>query len=483
MLKISHFCEGTFIHTFHQPYWVIVIDFELFQNLSMKIVIIGGVAAGAKVAAKSRRLLPDAEISIYTQDTHVSYSACGLPYYIQGNFEDWRKLIVRSKEEFEKSNINIYIKHKVIKILPIDKKIIVKNLENDEQFFVNYDKLVIATGSVPRVADFQNKNLKNIFTLKTLEDGIAIRETMQRVNNITLIGGGYINIELLEAFVKNGKHVTLVERAPFILSVFDEDIASLIQNYILENCSGLVKIITDDIVSEFLGEDTVKGVLTAKGSGFETEMVVISAGVRPVVDIAEDAGIALGITGAIKVNSRMETSINDIYACGDCCEKINMISNTPVWIPLGSTANKEGRVAAVNLCGGSEDFEGILGSAVTRYMDLNISLSGLSEKNAQKLGYDTVSVVVTKKDKAGYMPEVENITLKLVADRRSHRILGAQAIGCGDADKKVNSISIGLAQRITVEQLLDVDLTYAPPFSTSVDIIHSAARMLKSKLS
>lgn len=448
----------------------------------MKIVIIGGVAAGAKAAAKSRRMLPDAEIDIYTQDTHVSYSACGLPYYIEGNFEDWQKLIVRSVEEFEKSNIHIHTLHRVTKILPVDKKIIVKDLNSNELKFINYDKLVIATGSAPRMTDFPDINLKNIFTLRTLEDGIAIRETMLKSNNITIIGGGYISVELLEAFVKNEKNVTLIEKMPYILSVFDEDIASLIQTYILENCDNRVKLITDDIVSEFLGEEAVNGVLTAKGSGFETDMVVISAGVRPVVDIAQDAGIALGITGAIKVNSRMETSIPDIYACGDCTEKINIISNTPVWIPLGSTANKEGRVAAVNLCGGTEDFEGILGSAVTRYMDLNISMTGLSEKMAQKLGYDTVSVIITKKDKAGYMPEVENITLKLVADRRSHRILGAQAIGCGDADKKINSVSMGLTNRITVENLLDIDFTYAPPFSTSVDILHSAARMLKSKL-
>lgn len=449
----------------------------------MKIVIIGGVAAGAKAAAKSRRTLPDAEIDIYTQDTHVSYSACGLPYYIEGNFEDWQKLIVRSKEEFEKNNIHIHTLKKATKILPVDKKVIIKDLETNELKFVEYDKLVIATGSTPRMSDFPEIKLNNIFTLKTLEDGIAIKEAMQKVNNITLIGGGYISIELLEAFVKNGKNVTLIEKAPFILSVFDEEIASLIQNYIMENCNNLVKIITDDVVSEFIGEESVKGIFTARGSGFETEMVVISAGVIPVVDIAKEAGIALGTTGAIKVNSRMETSIPDIYACGDCTEKINIISNTPVWIPLGSTANKEGRVAAVNLCGGSEDFEGILGSAVTRYFGLNISMSGLSEKMAQKLGYDTVSVIITKKDKAGYMPEVENITLKLVADRRSHRILGAQAIGCGDADKKVNTISVGLMRRITIEDLLDVDLTYSPPFSTSVDILHSAARMLKSKLS
>ncbi len=449
----------------------------------MKIVIIGGVAAGAKAAAKSKRMLPEAEVHIYTQDTHVSYSACGLPYYIEGNFEDWQKLIVRSAEEFEKSGINIHLQNRVTKILPVDKKIMVRNLKTDETSFVTYDKLVIATGAAPDMEAFPDVKLKNIYNLRTLEDGVAIRETMERVQNITIIGGGYISIELLEAFVRNGKNVTLVERSPFILSVFDEDISTLIQDYIIENSDGRVKLITDDVVSEFLGEDVVKGALTLKGSGFETEMVVISAGVRPVVDIAKEAGIALGITGAIKVNSRMQTNIPDIYACGDCTEKINIISNTPMWIPLGSTANKEGRVAAVNLCGGSEDFEGVLGSAVTRYLDLNISMSGLSEKLAQKLGYDTVSVVVTKRDKAGYMPEVENITLKLIADRRSHRLLGIQAIGCGDADKKVNTVSVGLAERITVEDLLDVDLTYSPPFSTSIDILHSTARILKSKLS
>lgn len=449
----------------------------------MKIVIIGGVAAGAKAAAKSKRMLPDSEVHIYTQDTHVSYSACGLPYYIEGNFEDWQKLIVRSAEEFEKSGINIHLQNRVTKILPADKKIMVRNLKTDETSFVSYDKLVIATGAAPHMEEFPDIKLKNIYNLRTLEDGVAIRETMEKVQNITIIGGGYISIELLEAFVRNGKNVTLVERSPFILSVFDEDISTLIQDYIIENSKGRVKLITDDVVSEFLGEDTVKGALTLKGSGFETEMVVISTGVRPVVDIAKDAGITLGVTGAIKVNSRMQTNIPDIYACGDCAEKVNIISNTPMWIPLGSTANKEGRVAAVNLCGGSEDFEGILGSAVTRYLDLNISMSGLSEKLAQKLGYDTVSVIVTKRDKAGYMPEVDNVTLKLIADRRSHRLLGIQAIGSSDADKKVNTVSIGLAERITVEDLLDVDLTYSPPFSTSVDILHSTARILKSKLS
>ena len=449
----------------------------------MKIIIIGGVAAGAKAAAKSKRLLPDAEVHIYTQDTCVSYSSCGLPYYIAGDFEDWHKLIVRTIEEFEKSGVHIHTQNRVTKILPADKKILVKNLETNECFFVEYDRLIIATGSFPYKPEIKNNNLKNVFTLRTLQDGINIRETMEKSNHITIVGGGYIAVELIEAFVKNGKNVTVIERSAFILSVFDEEISSLIQSFILENSDNKVKILNEDSVSEFVGDDKVTGVVTQKGFGFETDMVIISTGVRPVVDIAVDAGIEIGITGAIKVNSRMQTNIPDIYACGDCVEKINMISHTPVWLPLGSTANKEGRVAAINACGGVEDFEGILNSAVLRYHVLNISMTGLTEKVAQKLGFDTVSVVITKRDRAGYMPKVQNVTLKLVADRRTHRVLGAQAIGCGDADKRVNTVSVGLLSNMRVEDLLDVDLTYAPPFSTSIDILISAARILKSKLS
>ena len=449
----------------------------------MKIIIIGGVAAGAKSAAKTKRLLPDAEVHIYTKDNYVSYSACGMPYYIAGDFQDWKLLIVRSIEEFEKSGIHIHTGKLVTKILPADKKIMVKNLDTEDWQFVEYDKLIIATGAEPFMPDFLNVKSKKIYTLRTLNDGIAIKEGMQTAKHITIIGGGYIAIELVEAFVKNKKKVTLVERSQFVLSMLDEDISALVQDYIIENSEGLVKIINNDTVSEIVGDEPVLDVITQKGYGFETDMVIVASGVKPVVDLAEKAGIELGNTGAIKVNSRMETSIKDIYACGDCAEKINMISQVPVWVPLGSTANKEGRVAAINVSGGVEDFEGVLGSSVLRYRDLNISRTGLTEKEALKLGYDAISVIITKRDKAGYMPEVKNITLKLVADKRSHKILGAQAIGCGDADKRVNTVSVGLLRGITVEELIDVDLTYAPPFSTSIDILISAAQILKSKLS
>ena len=225
----------------------------------MKIIIIGGVAAGAKAAAKSKRLLPDAEVHIYTLDTCVSYSSCGLPYYIAGDFEDWHKLIVRTIEEFEKSGVHIHTLNRVTKILPADKKILVKNLETNECFFVEYDKLIIATGSFPYRPEIKNNNLKNIFTLRTLQDGINIREAMEKSNHITIIGGGYIAVELIEAFVKNGKNVTVIERSTFILSVFDEEISSLIQTFILENSNDRVKILNEDSVSEFVGENKVSG--------------------------------------------------------------------------------------------------------------------------------------------------------------------------------------------------------------------------------
>lgn len=448
----------------------------------MKIIIIGGVAAGAKTAAKTKRSLPDSEIHIYTKDNYVSYSACGMPYYIAGDFQDWKQLIIRTKEEFEKSGIHIHTRKKVIKIVPQEKKILIEDIDTKETGYREYDKLVIATGAEPVIPEYANIKSKNIYPLRTLDDGIKLKQGMLNSKHITIIGGGYIAVELVEGFVKNNKKITLIERSQFVLSMLDEDISALVQNYMLEHSDNLLKIINNDTVKTITEDDKALKIMTAKGEEFSTDMVVVALGVKPVVDIASEAGIELGKTGAIKVNSRMETNLKDIYACGDCVEKINMISNSPVWVPLGSTANKEGRVCAINLSGGIEDFEGVMGSAVLRFKDLNISRTGLTEKDALKLGYDTASVIITKRDKAGYMPEVKNITLKLIADKRSHRLLGAQAIGCGDADKRVNTVSIGLLRGITVEELIDVDLTYSPPFSTSIDILISAAQILKTKI-
>lgn len=448
----------------------------------MNIVIIGGVAAGAKAAAKSRRLLPDAKIDIYTEDTHVSYSSCGLPYYIQGNFNDYKKLIVRTPEEFAQQNINVHLQNRVIKIIPKTQKILVKDLNNDIEFPVSYDKLVIATGAKPFIPDIKNVNMSNVYKVRTLEDGIAIKEAMQSATHATIVGGGYIGIEILEAFVKNNISTTMIEASPHILSMLDSDIANLIMDYIKEESSDFVRLLTNDSVVSFNGKDKVEEVVTSNGEHFATDMVIMCAGIRPTVNIAVDAGILLGKTGAIKVNSRMETNLENIYACGDCVEETNVITHRQIWLPLGTNANKEGRCAAVNLAGYTEDFEGVLGSTVTRYLNLTISATGLTHKVAEEEGFDPVSIVVTKRDKAGYMPEVRNVTIKLVADKRTHKLLGGQAIGCGDADKRINTLSVGLLNGITVEELLGADITYAPPYSTTIDPLLSAARLLISKL-
>ena len=448
----------------------------------MNIVIIGGVAAGAKAAAKARRLLPDAKIDIYTEDTHVSYSSCGLPYYIQGNFNDYKKLIVRTPEEFAQQNVDVHLLNRVIKIIPKIQKILVKDLTNDVEFPVAYDKLVIATGAKPYIPDIKNVNMPNVYKVRTLEDGIAIKEAMQNARHVTIVGGGYIGIEMLESFVKNNIQTTLIEASSHVLSMLDSDIAELIIEYINEESNDYAKLLTNDTVVSFEGKDKVEEVITANGEHFATDMVIMCAGIRPTVDIAVEAGIKLGKTGAIKVNSRMETNIENIYACGDCIEETNVITHRQVWLPLGTNANKEGRCAAVNLAGYTEDFEGVLGSTVTRYLNLTISTTGLTHKVAEEEGFDPVSIVVTKRDKAGYMPEVRNVTIKLTADKRTHKLLGGQAIGCGDADKRINTLSVGLLNGITVEEFLGADITYAPPFSTTIDPLLSATRLLIDKL-
>lgn len=447
-----------------------------------KIVIIGGVAAGPKAAAKARRLNPDALIDIYTEDTNVSYSACGLPFFIEGNFEDYNMLIARTPEEFEEQNIHIHLLNRATKILPDTKQVLIQNLETQEEFYVNYDKLLIATGAKPAIPPIKNVNLQNVYTLRTLEDGIAIKEKIKTAKHATIVGGGYIGIEVLEAFVKQNLSVTMVEFSPHIMPLFDEEISEIIKNQVLERDSKQVKIITSDAVVELVGDTAAKGVKTKNGLEFETDLVLIATGVKPNVQIATDAGIELGETGAIKVDNKMRTNIQDIYAAGDCAEKIQMVSKTPAWVPLGSTANKEGRCAALNICGIEDCFEGILGSAVTRYFGFTMSLTGLNEKQAKQSGFEPVSATVTKLDKVGYMPEAKNITIKLIADKSTRKLLGAQAIGCGDADKRVNTVTTGLLCSMTVDDLFDNDITYAPPYSPSIDPLLNAAQKLMDKL-
>ena len=449
----------------------------------MKIVILGGVAAGAKAAAKARRTLPDATIDLYTDDTYISYSSCGLPYYIEGNFEDYRLLLVVSPEEFEKKNVHIHLRNRAVKIIPEAKQVLIQDLTTQRAFLVEYDKLIIAIGARPVIPKIKNVNLPNIFTLRRIEDGIAIKEKTLKSTHATIVGGGYIGIELLEALVKQNLKVTLVEYSPYIMTTFDEDMSKLIQEQLNSINNGRFEILTSEIVTEFSGDiDGVKSVKTGTGKEFNTDFVVLCTGATPNVEIAKDAGIDLGVTGAIKVNEKMETNIKDIYACGDCVEEHLVVSNTKIWLPLGSNANKEGRIAAINACGGDDKFFGVLGSSVTRCLNLTMAMTGLTEKKATALGYTPVSVTVTKNDKVGYMPNVNNITLKLTADYNTGKLIGAQAIGAGDADKRINSLAAALLAGMTVSEFFNNDLTYAPPFSPTIDPLLNAAQILMNKV-
>ena len=449
----------------------------------MKIVILGGVAAGAKAAAKAKRLIPEAEIILYTDDTHVSYSSCGMPYYIEGNFDDYRMLLVRSPEEFEQQGIKIRLRHRAAKILPECKQVLIEDLDNKRAHLVDYDKLIIAIGARAFVPPIKNVALPHIYTLRKIEEAIAIKEKALKSKHATIVGGGYIGIELLEAFVKQNLKVTLIESSAHIMNIFDNEMSELIIQQLNSINKGEFEILTSELVTEFSGDsDGVRTVRTGSGKTIDTDMVVLCTGVVPNVDIAREAGIELSETGAIKVNEKMETNMKDIYACGDCVDEHLLISCTRIWLPLGSNANKEGRCAAMNACGHEDCFYGVLGSAVTRCLGFTMSMTGLSEKKAKQLGFEPISATVTKNDKVGYMPDVNNITLKIVADKNSKRLLGGQAVGCGDADKRINTLTSALLGKLTVDEFVNNDLTYAPPYSPTIDPLLNAVRILAGKL-
>lgn len=448
----------------------------------MDIVIIGGVAAGAKAAAKIKRLLPSSNVSIYTDDTHVSYSSCGLPYYIEGNFSDYKSLLVRSVEEFQASGINVYLKAKVEKILIPQQQVLV--CSNNQIRLVKYDRLIIATGARPLIPNINGINdFDNVYTLRKIEDGIKIKEKMLQSKHAVIIGSGYIGLELLEAFVRNGLEVDVIEKNDRIMPMFDPDMSDIIKTRI-ESCnSKTFAFHTGETVSEFIGNGrTLTHVKTLSGKTFKTDFVLLSAGIVPNSEIAKNAGIKIGESGAIKVNKLMQTSVPNIYACGDCCEEPHLISGHSVWVPLGSTANKEGRCAALNAAGVYTVFEGVLGSAVSRCLNTTMSMTGLTTHEAESFGYTSVSAVVSKSDMVAYMPEASDITIKVIADKVTGLLLGGQAVGSLGADKRINSLASALVGKLTVKQFGNNDLTYSPPFSPTIDPLLDAMNILCTKI-
>ena len=299
-----------------------------------------------------------------------------------------------------------------------------------------------------------------------------------------LLGGGYISIEVMEALVHNNIQVTLIEKNPQILNMFDSDFAQIITDYIIGKNPGQVSILTNEEIIEFVGneQNEIAKVITSSGKVIETDFVVLGTGVRPNTDFLQGSNIKLGVNNSIKVDKTMKTSKYNVYAAGDCCEKFNLATNKYTWVPMGSTANKEGRCAALNITGSNCLFDGILNSTITRYFDLTISIIGISYKEAVELGYQPEFAIVTKKDKAGYMPNSGTLTLKLIADKNTHTIIGIQGIGEGDVNQRINTVIPAIISKTKLESFMDLDLPYAPPYSPAIDPVLNAAQIVYHKI-
>lgn len=452
--------------------------------MTEKVVIIGGGAAGPKTAAKLRRENKDIQIDLYTQEDIISYSACGLPYYIENIIQNSDTLIVRKPEDFEKENVHIHLKQRCISVDSANQSVLMQDLISQNKYEVKYNILVIATGAIPIIPDIKGIDLKNIFTLRTINDGINIKEKMYNSKKAVLLGGGYISIEVMEALVHNNIEVTLIERAPQILKMFDEDFSQMITDYIIGKNPGQVSILTNDEAIEFIANEKgeVAKVITKSGKVIETDFVVLGTGVRPNTDFLQGSEIKLGINNSIKVNKTLRTTKYGVYAVGDCTDNFNLVTNKYTWVPMGSTANKEGRCAAINIAGGNCLFDGILNSTITKYFDYTISIIGISYKEALELGFQPEFAIVTKRDKAGYMPNTGTMTLKLIADRNTHTILGVQGIGEGEVNQRINTVIPAILSKTKLESFMNLDLPYSPPYSPAIDPILNAAQIIYQKI-
>lgn len=452
----------------------------------MKVIVIGGVAAGPKAASRINRLCADAEITLIEKGELLSYAGCGLPYYISGQVKDSKELMstptgtVRDTAFFKKVKNATVLNHTEATAINRERKTVtVKNRTGEEQI-LPYDKLVLATGAESAVPPIPGVELGNIYNLKDIHDADAIKATLaeHKAINAVIVGGGLIGVEVAEAFSGMGCRITIVEFLPQILGMMDPEMAALVENHF--EAKG-VKVQTGTRVTAFTGNGNVEKVITNKGE-LPADIVILAVGVRPSTRLAQDAGLNIGPTRAIAVNEQMQTSDPDIYAVGDCAEKKNLITGKPAYVPLGSTANKEGRVAANAICGVEDSFPGILGSAICKVFDYSVSRTGLGEKEGRDAGFDVVTCLAPAPDKPHFMPGAKPLFLKLIADRTTRKLLGAQATGPGDAERRIDIVAMALTAGMTVDQLANADLVYAPPFSPAVDNIITAANILRNKI-
>jgi NADPH-dependent 2,4-dienoyl-CoA reductase/sulfur reductase-like enzyme/rhodanese-related sulfurtransferase len=446
-----------------------------------RLLVIGGVAAGPKAAAKARRCDPEMEIVLYQEEDDISYAGCGLPYYISGVIEEREDLISRTPGKFALEGIKILKNRRIEKIDIPNRAISGRRIGSGENFTDHFDRLVIATGAYAIRPKIEGMDLANVFYLRSIFDADAVSEAIRikSIRNVIIAGGGYIGLEMAESLVHLGKNVTIVELAPQILTLFDEDFAGVLRQYLEKKG---VKIFTSEGIQALKGKGGKVTHVQTMSREIEADGVLMSLGIRPQVELAKQAGLKMGETGAIWVNERMETSAEGIYAAGDCAETIHLITGKRVWIPLGSTANKQGRVVGTNACGGNTTFPGVMGTTVFKTFEFNVAKTGLSMREAEKEGFHPVQAIVRGYDRAHFYPGRKESTLKVIADKETGRILGGQAVGEGPSDKFIDILAMALHGKMTCRELANVDLAYAPPFSPVLSPIIVAANVLTNKL-
>jgi len=457
---------------------------ELSTNKKKRIVVIGGVAAGTSAASKARRIDPEADLKIIQEESVVSYGACGIPYVIEGIISDFDELIERPPNVFKgRYDIDVIVNTHAYKIDRFRKQVYTTDLQSGKETIFDYDSLVVTTGARAVVPNIKAVNQEGVFFIRNYSDGVKIHDyTRTRgVHSCTIAGAGLIGLEMVEAFKNRSQagrrgdiDVTVVEMADHILpTMLDNTMAKIVERELEANG---VKIILGERVEEILGRDgEVKGIKTNTKREIDSDFIVLGTGVRPNSEMARDAGVELGYANAIKVDEFMRTSIPDIFAAGDCATARSYITNKDMYLPLGTTANKQGRVAGENAAGGNAKFKGIAGSAITKVFDLFIGKTGLTSEEALREGFDPVEEMIESITRASYLPGNKPIWIKIVADRKSRRVLGSQIVGGEGVKERIDLIALALLLKADIRDLASFDACYVPPASPVWEPVNIAA--------
>ena len=444
----------------------------------MKVVIVGGVAGGATAAARIRRLDEAAEIIVFERSGYVSYANCGLPYYIGGVIADPEELTLQTPESFySRFRVAMKVRHEVTGIHPERKTVSVKNLETGEEFEEGYDKLILSPGAKPTQPRLPGTGISKLFTLRTVEDTLRIKEHIDRHHpkSAILAGGGFIGLELAENLRELGMEVAIVQRPKQLMSPFDADMAAMIHGEMRRHG---VRLVLGQTVEGFAEKGGGVDVLLKDNAPLHADMVVLAIGVTPDTALAKEAGLELGIKDSIVVNSRMETSVPDIYAAGDAVQVKHSVTGQDVLLSLAGPANKQGRIIADNICGGDSRYAGSQGSSVIKVFDMTAAVTGINEAHGRKAGLDVDTVILSPMSHAGYYPGGRVMTMKVVFEKGTYRLLGAQIVGYEGVDKRIDVLATAIHAGMKATELKDLDLAYAPPYSSAKDPVNMAGFMI-----